>query len=396
MVSKEPVYIAGAHEHPTREAPDKSVPQLHAEVAKGAVEDAGIEKDDIDGYLGCSISDSHTTDRAPHVMVDYLGLDISYGDSSDFDGAAPIAQIGHAASAIRDGKCDVALITFAARPRTAGDDEPYWHVGDDHPPFMQQNFWYIYAPVTLNDYALAARRHMHEHGTTREQLAEVRVATSHHAQYNEHALYPEGEPVSVEDVVDSKTIADPLGLLDCCVVSDGGGALVVVSEDVKEDIDRECVEVLGHGEAVGDQESGYSDITTTAAKDSGAQAFDEADLSPDDVDYAGLYDSFTITVVETLEDLGFCEKGEGGEFVEGGTLQAPDGDLPLNTDGGGLSNNHPGRGGMFKVLETVRQLRGEAHPEVQVDADVGIANAMGGTPGQFHGCSTVLLGGEGR
>ena len=396
MVSREPVYIAGAYEHPTREAPEKSVPQLHAESAKGALEDAGLQKEDVNGWLGCSVSDSHTTDRGPHVMADYLGLDLTYGDSSDYDGAAPIAQIGHAASAIRDGKCDVALITFGARPRTVAADEPYWHIGDGHPPFQQQNFWYIYAPVTLNDYAMAARRHMHEHGTTHEQLAEVRVAASHHAQYNEHALFPEGEPVSVEDVVESKTISEPLNLLDCCVVSDGGGALVVVSEEVREDLDRECVEVLGQGEAVGDHEAGYLDITTTAAEDSGAQAFEEAGLGPEDVDYVSLYDSFTITVVETLEDLGFCEKGEGGSFVEGGTLKAPDGELPFNTDGGGLSSNHPGRGGMFKVLETVRQLRGEAHPEVQVDADIGLANAMGGTPAQFHGCSTVVLGSESR
>jgi acetyl-CoA C-acetyltransferase len=260
---------------------------------------------------------------------------------------------------------------------------------------MQENFERIYGGETLPLYALAARRHMHEYGTTAEQLAEIRVAASQHAQHNEHAMYR--DPVTVEDVVESSVVADPLHLLDCCVVSDGAGAFVMVSDEVRRSIDRQCVEVLGHGVAIDHHDAGRLDLTTTAARKSGPRAFDRAGVEPDDVDYASIYDSFTITVLQTLEDLGFCEKGEGGEFVEGGTLQAPDGELPFNTDGGGLCSNHPDRGGMTKVIEAVRQLRGEANPEVQVpDADLAIAHGTGGYLGTRHAGSTAVLGRVGR
>jgi acetyl-CoA C-acetyltransferase len=234
---------------------------------------------------------------------------------------------------------------------------------------------------------------MHEYGTTSEQLAEIRVAAAHHAQYNENALLQ--DPVTVEEVVDSRMIADPLHLMDCCVVTDGGGALVVVSEDVAADLARPCVEVLGHGEAIGHHDAGRIDVTGTAGRKSSRRAYAEAGIGPDDVDYASIYDSFTITVLETLEDLGFCEKGAGGEFVEGGTLQAPDGELPFNTDGGGQCSNHPSnRGGMTKAIEAVRQLRGEATQEVQVpDAEVAIAHGTGGRISTRHGSVTLVLGG---
>jgi acetyl-CoA C-acetyltransferase len=205
------------------------------------------------------------------------------------------------------------------------------------------------------------------------------------------------DPVTVEDVVESRPIADPLNLLDCCVVSDGGAALVVVSADVQEDLDRECVEILGHGEGVKHMDAGRVDPTYTAAQSSGPQAFDEAGIGPDDVDYVSLYDAFTILVLETLEDLGFCEKGEGGEFVEGGTLQAPDGDLPFNSDGGGLCSWHPGRGGMNKMIEAVNQLRGEANDEIQIeDPEIAVAHAFGGNMTIRHATETLVLGREGQ
>jgi len=248
---------------------------------------------------------------------------------------------------------------------------------------------------TVSNYAMAARRHMHEYGTTAEQLAEIRVAASYHAQFNENAMYP--DPVTIEEVVGSPTIADPLHLLDCCVVSDGAGALVVVSEHVREELDRACVEVLAGAEHIKHQNGGHVDLTYTGARHSGPDAFESAGLRPDDVDYVSIYDSFTITVLETLEDLGFCEKGGGGEFVEGGTLQAPDGDLPFNTDGGGLASNHPDRGGMLRTIETVRQLRGEANSEVQVeDPEVALVHGTGGDLSTRHASVTLLLGGEGR
>jgi len=374
-------YIAGAFEHPTREAPDKSIAQLHAEVAAGALDDAGLTKDDVDGYF--TAGENYQVGRYPPLaMADYLGLDVSYFDSTD--------HVGEAAAAIAQGKCDVALVTLAGRMRTNERAQP-----EHDDTILQENFEQIYGAETLPVYALAARRHMHEYGTTSEQLAEIRVAAAHHAQYNEHAMYQ--DPVTVEEVVESRTVSDPLHLLDCCVVSDGAGAFVVVSDDVRRQLARECVAVLGHGAAIEHHDAGRVDLTRTAARDSGQRAFARAGVEPDDIDYASIYDSFTITVLQTLEDLGFCEKGEGGSFVEDGALKAPHGTLPFNTDGGGLCSNHPDRGGMTKVIEAVRQLRGEANPAVQVpDADVAIAHGTGGYLGTRHAGSTAVLGRVGR
>jgi acetyl-CoA C-acetyltransferase len=382
-------YIAGAYEHPTREAPDKSIAQLHAEVAAGALEDAGIEKDDVDGYF--TAGENYQVGRYPPLaMADYLGLDISYFDSTDDGGSAYVNHVGEAAAAIAHGKCDVALVTLGGRMRTYERPQP-----EHDDTILQENFERIYGAETLPVYALAARRHMHEYGTTSEQLAEIRVAAAHHAQYNEHAMYQ--EPVSIEDVVASRTVSDPLHLLDCCVVSDGAGAFVVVSDEVRLQLARECVAVLGHGAAIEHHDAGRVDLTQTAAQASGRRAFDQAGVGPDEIDYASIYDSFTITVLQTLEDLGFCEKGEGGSFVEDGTLKAPHGALPFNTDGGGLCSNHPDRGGMTKVIEAVRQLRGEANPEVQVpDAEIAIAHGTGGYLGTRHAGSTTVLGRSGR
>lgn len=386
MASEDSVYIAGAFEHPTREAPDKSTMQLHAEVARGALDDAGLSKDDVDGYLTAGIG-KHTFGYPPLIMADYLGLDISFADSTDYGGSAYISHVGHAVSAIRDGKCDVALITLAGRTRT----EELSGISARDMNTVQDDFEAIYGINTVSLYAMAARRHMAEHGTTSEQLAEIRVAASHHAQYNEYALHQ--DPVTVDNVLSSPVVADPLHLYDCCVLADGGGALLVVSEEVRREIDRECVEVLGHGEAVGHRDGGQIELTRTASSDSGRRAFSEAGVTPDDIDYVSLYDSFTITVLLAIEDLGFCEKGAGGEFVDGGTLQAPDGELPFNTDGGGLSSNHPGnRGGMTKLIEAVRQLRGEANDPVQVDADLAVAHGIGGELSRQHGAVTAVLG----
>jgi acetyl-CoA C-acetyltransferase len=367
--------------------------QIHAEVAKGALEDAGLEKDDIDGLASAGKPPAANNIFPPQYVADYLGLEPAFFDTTDSGGSAYLSHVGHAVNAIRNDKCDVVLVTLGGRPRSGGSapvDEGITLTAS------QDSFERIYGTSVIAAYAMAARRHMHEYGTTSEQLAEIRVAASHHAQYNENALYQ--DPVTVEDVVSSKTIADPLHLLDCCVVTDGGGAVLVVSEDVAADLDRECVEVLGHGEATGHHDAGRLDITGSAGSESGRRAYEEAGIGPDDVDYVSIYDSFTITVLETLEDLGFCEKGAGGEFVEGGTLMAPDGDLPFNTDGGGQCSNHPSnRGGMTKIIEAVRQLRGEANPEVQVpDADLALAHGTGGRISTRHGSETLVLGGAGR
>lgn len=363
--------------------------QLHAEVARGALDDAGVSKADVDGYFTAGVPE-YRHGLTPLIMADYLGLDLSYVDSTEIGGSSYVSHLGHAVSAIRDGKCDVALVTLAGRPRSANQATG---TGARSLKTMQDSFERMYGLTTAGSYALAARRHMHEFGTTSEQLAEIRVAASQHAQYNENALYR--DPVTVEDVIESRVITDPLHLLDCCVISDGGGAFVVVSESVREELDHECVEVIGFGEAPKHHDAGRIDLTYTGARDSGARAFEEAGIMPADIDYVSIYDSFTITVLLTLEDLGFCEKGEGGSFVEGGTLRAPDGDLPFNTDGGGLCSNHPGnRGGMTKVIEAVRQLRGETSPEVQVDAEYALAHGTGGNLGTRHGSVTAILQGE--
>jgi acetyl-CoA C-acetyltransferase len=241
---------------------------------------------------------------------------------------------------------------------------------------------------------MAAMRHMHEHGTTSAQLAEIKVAASLHAQHNPNAFLR--DPVTVEEVLASPLVSDPLHRLDCCVVTDGGGALVVVSPEVARALPRHCVGVLGHGEAVKHTNNGRVDLTYTGAVWSGPAAFADAGITPADIDYASIYDSFTITVLETVEDLGFCEKGEGGRFVSDGGLVAPHGRLPFNTDGGGLCNNHPAnRGGMTKAIEAVRQLRGEAHPAVQVpDCELALAHGTGGSLGTRMGSVTVILGRE--
>jgi acetyl-CoA C-acetyltransferase len=238
---------------------------------------------------------------------------------------------------------------------------------------------------------MCAMRHMHQYGTTAQQLAWIKVAASHHAQHNPHAMLR--DVVTVEEVVSSPMIADPLHRLDCCVISDGGGAIIVTNPEVAKSLKRPRVRVLGAAEATKNQMGGRVDLTYSAAVRSGPAAFAEAGVKPTDIQYASIYDSFTITVLMQLEDLGFCEKGHGGRFVADGNLISGVGRLPFNTDGGGLCNNHPGnRGGLTKVLEAVRQLRGEAHPKVQVkNCDLALAHGTGGSLGTRHGSATVIL-----
>jgi acetyl-CoA C-acetyltransferase len=385
MTIRGKAFVAGAFEHPLREIPDRSTAQVHADVALGAVADAGLTLDDVDGYL-CA---GDAPGFGALSMADYLGLkDLSYLDSTEMGGSSYVAHVGHAAAAIAAGKCTVALITLGGRPRNERV------MGSRARPAPETDFEALYGVNTVALYALAARRHMHEFGTTSEQLAEVKVAASLHAQHNPNAFLP--KPVTVEDVVGSRLVSDPLHLLDCCVVTDGGGAVVVVSPEVARSLSRPSVKVLGHGEATKNADNGRIDLTYTGAVWSGPRAFAEAGVTPADVDYASIYDSFTITVVETIEDLGFCAKGDGGRFVSDGGLVAPYGRLPFNTDGGGLCNNHPtNRGGMTKVIEAVRQLRGEAHPEVQVpDAQIALVHGTGGSLATRMGSATLILGVE--
>lgn len=379
-------YIAGVYEHPTRKAVDKTVAQLHAEVAIGALKDAGLSIKDVDGYF----CDGMAPGLGGMSLAEYMGLDITYTDSTETGGSSYIVHVGHAMNAIAAGKCSVALITMAGRPRADGVKSL---VARDHGSDVpERGFEMPYGPLIVNMYAMAARRHMYEYGTTSEQLAWIKVAASTHAQHNPNAMLR--DVVTVEDVLSSPLVADPLHRLDCCVVSDGGGAIVVVSPEIAKSLGDRCVKVLGQGEAIKHLSAGRFDLTYTGAVRSGPIAFDEAGLGPQDMKYASIYDSFTITVLETLEDLGFCEKGKGGRFVEDGNLISGVGKLPFNTDGGGLCNNHPSnRGSVTKVIEAVRQLRGEAHPATQVaNCDLALAHGTGGVIAQRMGSATVILG----
>jgi acetyl-CoA C-acetyltransferase len=372
-------YIAGAYERPTRHAPDKSIAQLHAECAKGALEDAGFSKDDVDGYFCAGDAPG-----GPMAMADYMGLKLRHLDGTDTGGCSYIIHLGHAAEAIAAGRCSVALITLAGKPRTGA--LPARAVGPE------LDFEAAYGATTHNVYAMCALRHMHEFGTTSEQLAWVKVAASHHAQYNPHAMLR--DVVSVEDVLNSPMIADPLHRLDCCVVTDGGGAIIVTTPKIAKSLKRPQVRLIGAGEALKGPRGGQAlDLTYSAAVWSAPPAFAEAAVTPKDIKYASVYDSFTITVVMQLEDLGFCKKGDGGKFVADGNLISGVGKLPWNTDGGGLCNNHPvNRGGMTKIIEAVRQLRGEAHPKVQVpNCDLALVHGTGGMLGIRHGASTAIL-----
>jgi len=386
MSIKKKACIAGAWEHPLRKAPDMTVPQLHAECARGALADAGLSLSDVDGYF-CA---GDAPGLGALSMADYLGLKLRHTDTTDTGGSAPLIHVAHAAQAIAAGKCNVALITLAGRPRSEASG-----VGvaprNVTPATPDVAFEMPYGPVTVNMYALAAARHMHEYGTTSEQLAWIKVAASTHAQYNPHAMLR--EVVTVEEVLASPLISDPLRKLDCCVVSDGGGALLVVRPEIARALNRPVVHILGGGETIKGQSAGQVDLTYSGAAVSGPIAFAEAGVEPADIQYASIYDSFTITVLMQLEDLGFCKKGEGGRFVMDGNLISGVGRLPFNTDGGGLCNNHPAnRGGITKVIEAVRQLRGEAHPKVQVrDCQLALAQGTGGLLGSRHGSATLIL-----
>ena len=385
MTIKGKAYIVGAYEHPTRKAPEKSVAQLHAECAKGAIEDAGLTKDDIDGYF-CA---GDAPGMGGISMANYMGLRLKHIDSTDTGGSSYLVHVGHACEAIAAGKCNVALITLSGRPRSEGSSGTQVRSRGTGVP--EEPFEIPYGPVTVNLYAMAAMRHMYQYGTTAEQLAWVKVAASHHAQHNPNAMLR--EVVTVKEVLDSPMVADPLHRLDCCVVSDGGGAVIVARPEIAKSLKRPRVKILGTAEAPKHTMGGKLDLTYSGAAWSGPRAFEEAGVKHSDIKYASIYDSFTITVVMQIEDLGFCKKGEGGKFVADGNLISGSGKFPFNTDGGGLCNNHPAnRGGMTKIIEAVRQLRGEAHPAVQVkNCDIALAHGTGGSLGHRHGSATVIM-----
>jgi len=379
---KRKAYIVGAFEHPVRKSPDKSTAQLHAEAVAGALADAGLHRREIDGY--CCAGD--TPGLGVLNMADYLGLRLRFFDSTDVGGSAYLILAARAAEAVEAGLCDVAVVAMAGRPRS----EAMAQILGSNPAQPDLPWERPYRMVIPASYAMVARRHMHEFGTTAEQLAWIKVAASEHAQHNPHAMLP--KPVTVDDVLASPSVADPLRRLDCCVVSDGAAAIVIAEQGIARRTGRPLVRIIGAGQAARGTHGDELDLVSSGAVRSGAEAFARAGVTPADIRYASIYDSFTITVLVQLEDLGFCAKGEGGRFVADGALISGSGRLAVNTDGGGLCNNHPAnRGGMIKILEAVRQLRGEAHPAVQLpDLSLALAHGTGGSLGGRHGSATLI------
>jgi len=378
-------YIVGAFEHPTRKATDKSCAALHMECALGALQDSGLTPQDVDGYF-CA---GDAPGLGPATMAEHLGLNLKHIDGTDTGGSAPLVHVAHAAEAIAAGKCNIALITLAGVP----SGQPKTHALGVHTATNSPALEFD-APLAIPHmayYAMVAQRHRYEYGTTLEQLAWIRVAAAHHAQFNPNAKF--NKPVTLQEVMASPTIASPLRKHDCCMVSDGGGALIVTSPEIARSLKRPMIKVKGSGEHIKGNNNGKLDLTYSAIAGAGRAAFAEAAVQPADIQYASIYDSFTITLLTQLEDLGFCAKGEGGTFVADGGLIAGQGKLPVNTDGGGLCNNHPSnRGGMCKALEAVRQLRGEAAPEVQVpNCSLALASGIGGNLGSIHGGAVLIL-----
>jgi len=373
--------IAGVSEFPERKTA-KSALEIQALSARAALAEAGLTPKDVDGYFTVATNPG----VGPLATVDYLNLRPKYVDGTTIGGSSFVAHVNHAAAAIAQGRCRVALITYGSTARSSGIA-----VGTRERisgEYVDQ-FEGLYGISTVGLYALVARRHMHAFGTTGAQLAEIAVACRRHASLNPAALYR--DPITVDDVLTSPVISSPLHLLDCCVITDGGGAVVVVHPDLARDLKKPPVRLLASAEAVAHTSTGKRDYLVSAAAQTGPRAFAEAGVAHGDIDMAMIYDSFTITVLMTLEDLGFCKKGEGGRFAEGGRLQLG-GELPINTDGGGLSSNHPGMRGIFLIIEAVKQLRGECGERQVKDCRVALVHGTGGALGTRHSGATLLLG----
>ncbi len=377
--------IVGAFESPRRKAPNIHPYQIHAEVIGAALADSGIGIEEVDGFATAASFPAEAGWQLNAVEIaEYVGLKPSWIDSTDLGGAMSLSHVGHAVAAINAGLCKVAVISYASSGRSWQLPATDFNTGRSGPG----QYEVPYGASTISAYALAATRYMHQYGLTSEQLAQIAVQMRAYAALNPQAMYR--NPITVDEVLSSPMISTPLHKLDCCVVSDSGGALVITSKERARDSKRgKGPVVLGFGEAASHaQMNQMADMTTTAAEFSGKRAFATAGLTPADIKVAQIYDSFTITVALSLEALGFCKRGEVGEFVASGQL-APGGRLPINTDGGGLSSNHSGRRGMYAIIEAVRQLRGES-PGYQLDnPELCLVN---GTGGWLSATATLILG----
>ena len=360
----------------------RSIYQLQTQAALAAAADAGLKLSDVDGLATAGVERFSAV-----AMAEYWGMQPSWVCSTMEGGSSFELMVGAAVDAIRSGRCRTALISYGSNQRSAASRR-LGGVVQPHTPADQYEAPYgVLSPISL--YALAAQRHFHEYGTTEEQLAEIAVSAREWALLNPKAYRYGAGPITVEDVLASPMISTPLHLLDCCLVVDGGGAVVLTSLDRARDLPKRPVRVLGCGQSVTHiTMSQMPDLTRTGAVESGAAAFAEAGIGPEDVDAAEIYDSFTITVLLTLEALGFCGRGEGGPFVEDGKTR-PGGSFPMNTNGGGLSYCHPGMYGVLLLVEAVRQLRGEAGDRQTPAPETALVHGTGGALSS-HG--TVILG----
>jgi acetyl-CoA acetyltransferase len=358
-------------------APDTAPLDLMAQATFRALEDCGLKLSDIDGVF-CAATQVR---MGPMALSEYLGIKPKVFDGTQIGGSSFMSHVAHAQAAIEHGLCEAALIAYgstqrsvsraAASPREVNSYETPYR------PFMPSSA-----------YAMAASRHMHQYGTTREQLAEVAVAARKWALLNPKAW--EKEPLTVEQVLNARMVSYPFTVRDCCLVLDGGGAMILTSAARAKSLKKKPVYVLGTGEALSHASiSNMADLTVSAAAESGPRAFGRAGLKPSDVDMVSLYDAFTITPILFLEDLGFCPKGEGGRFVANGAI-APGGTLPVNTSGGGLSYCHPGMYGLLVMIEAVRQVRGECDKRQVKDCAVALAHGNGGV---LSSQCTVIFGG---
>ena len=381
--------IVGVHEHITRYAPDKSEQQIQGESIIKALEDAGLEKKDVDGLFCASMS----VRSSGLNLADYLNMYPKMVDNTTVGGGSFEFHLSHALNAIYAGRINCAVITYATQARSGGVSVGTGGISRQGHPRLDpspDSFEELYGLTTVGLYAMIAQRHMHLYGTTSEQLAEIAVTMRRHAGLNSEALFR--DPITVDEVMRSPVVSTPLHRNDCCVITDGGGAVVVASPELARNCKQKPVWIIGAGEAVAHQGAGKRDLMYIAAKQSHVPAFEMAGVTQKDIDMAMIYDSFTITVLETLEDLGFCEKGEGGQFVLNGRIGLG-GELPINTDGGGLSSNHPGMRGLFLLLEATRQLRGQFEgTERQVpDCRIALCHGTGGALGSRHSGGTVIL-----
>lgn len=370
-LSRHPIYVTGVAETALGEVHDQTTFSMVANAAAEALGEAGLGFDDVDGVFT-----NYMGEEGSIQLGEYLGIRRPrYSDSSDLGGGAFDAFVHHAALAIAAGRCSVALIGFASRQRTLRGRSSVHPTGVLSLDAQFQQPYGI--PMPIGHYAMFAARHMHQYGTTPEQLAEVAVAANQWAQRNPKA-WRHGQVIEVEDVLRSPMVCAPLHKLDCCLITDGGGVAIVTDAAHARDAARPPVRVLGAGESQHQWHLAEAeDLTVTPAVVSSREAFGMAGVTPADVDLLEPYDAFTINVILALEDLGFCEKGEGGPLVEEGVLR-PGGRLPAMTNGGGLSYNHPGAYGLMILIEAVRQLRGEAEDRQVPGAEIGVVQGFGG------------------